>query len=493
MDTAQIIASTRESPIHLRTAEELKDVWVSSFSRWYDRRWIFDNPTHGADHSLAQVNWERELDNGTLLTDATNDRMLDWLRRLAWSLTSAPGDGKEPLAPGSMQSFSLGLGYAASWMVSQSIRMPSQITPAALDHFVSDLPRRLARSGAEEDEGDFEDREVSKNVARKAIMVFIYLWRQRNVLRSAGIEPMPFEPWGGKAASALADQISDQVQGWIQPIPDDAAVLILNSAMGFVDERAVDILRLRDEAEAAFERGGAGSERKGGQTPQGKLKAQVRAVSQYRFSQSGDGVPWHPGIYEDTSVEESPPGLRRLKYLLDDLAGACCIGLMAFTGMRVSELCGLRGGRDSDTGLNKELQVEIAPSGLFERFVIRGELSKQQSSPREVPWLVGLRRASTHDYPAAVRCLEVMDKLMAPYQALCASERLMLNPYKTFPRIESDVGKMTGRRVNYLCRGFINRRVDLSELPDESANAIEPNDLAQWREQKGGAVYLPSA
>lgn len=486
--TTEIIATTIVQPLHLRPMAELVDVHVSTTSRWTDSRWLFDNPTHGSTTGSSSVKWAKVLDDGSLLTDPKHSRLLDWLRRVVWGLFAAPGDDANPLSPATIGSLSIGLTHTVPWLVANAIRWPSEITQDVLDAFLYDLPQRLAVIGESDEGEDIGEPTVSYGAAAFAIRVFRNIWQQRNELEAVGIAPMPREPWGSKSVRRLASRISGQVPGWIQPIPDEAAVEILNAAMAFIGQNADEILHLRDQAEAAWVAGGPGNCLGDGTDKTSRSNARAKILAAFEFScPDGGDSPWHPSLGSLTRSDGSRGSMLALKHLVYDLAGACCLGLMGFTGMRVSEICGLRGGIDPETGFPRDVRIETTPTGLFERCVVRSELSKQQSSPREVPWLLGLRRKGAEDTPMALRCMQVLDRLMSPYQALLGTDRLLVGLCGAagLPRTIDGVRRLSGARLTEFCRGFINRRTDLSELPNESRNAIEPDDLAQWKEKKG--------
>src|SRR4051794_1725134 len=137
--TAEILTETASRPLHLLPAEELHDQWVSTLSQWPDRQWRVDNPTHGASLSSSTCYWDLDLPDGGNLTDDDHSEQLDWMRRLAWSLMAAPGDGAPALKPGSMGSFSFGLRQLAFWMNANGLVRPAQLDAAAIDQYVRDL------------------------------------------------------------------------------------------------------------------------------------------------------------------------------------------------------------------------------------------------------------------------------------------------------------------------------------------------------------------
>jgi hypothetical protein len=520
MLTAEVMRVTVDLPLHLRSREDLAGVWISSRSCWDSATWFLDNPSHGAEHASSSVNWAFEFDDGSNLLDPRHADLLDWLRRLVWSLMATPGDGTRALAPSTISQVRAGLSRTLPWLVANAIRWPHELTPEVLEMYLTDLPELLASNDIEEegelerphdgdeqdveteasyfrDESDekHEDSSVSFNTARLAINVIFYIWRQRKTLHQAGIQPMPAPPWPRHGnVNRIASKISVQMRGWIQPLPDEVAVLVLNKTLGFLITPADDILLLRDACEMAFQcetpdstpysRTGASTWSRGNRA--------VLAAQSFEFSvPEGDNAEWHSPLVGLTRATGSgTTTMLRVKQLVVHLQAACCLGLQTFTGMRVSELCGLRAGIDSETGLPAGVEKRLTPSGLDEEFVLWSELSKGQRSPRDVPWLLGLRRVGDPDWPIGVRCLQLLEELMAPYRILIGSDRLLvsIDSNTGLPKTSLGVGRMTGRQIRAIYRLYLAEWVDLSLLPDESRNALSANDLVRWRESKGSVI-----
>lgn len=456
--------------------QRLADALISSKSRWHSEIWHFDNLSHGARSKASQLIWRISLDDKTLLTDKKHAHLLDWLRRVAWGLAFAPGDGATALSPGSMAGVSHGLSKVVPWLVRNSIRWPHEITPDVLDHFLEDLVEASSEN-------------TGTNSARLQLMVFYYIWRQRKALEKAGIPPMPMKPWPNlRGAQSVAEFAPHAMAGEIAPLPDEVAVPLLNRAAWFLETPAKDILMLRDACNSAYIGGPKPYKGRPGTSPVARSTHQRRAAISFEFrTPPGDSFPWHDSLENYRHHSGASRVMNRVRALTLDLQAACCLILQGFTGMRASELCGLRIGMNRKTGLPVDVELRKSPSGLNEEFVIRGELSKGLKHPASACWLLGSRRIGNGDLPTAVLALITLNQLMAPYRELISSDRLLVTMRSRIglPRTSKAFTRMTTVNLMELYRGFIREWVDLSCLPDESHRSLFHNDLVGWRESKG--------
>lgn len=485
----------RFEPLHLIAASELAGRQVSSFSQWDSPVWQLDNPTHGAHRSSSRVIWKIQLEDGSLLTDAHHYHLLDWLRRVVWSLIAEPGDGRPPLSAGSAGTISAGLSRVVPWLVRNSINSPHELTCEVLDQFLLDLPQLLGSSSCEnhyDSTKDIEDPDITLGAATSSIKIFYYIWRQREALLQAGIPPMPSQPWQEeKGAIRLAIQVSKKVVGWISPLPDEIAVPLLNSAIRFVEGPAEDILRLRDYCEDAYNSAPADNPLEAAVTPYQRFDSQREAAYRFRFTVLPDeSTPWHAPIEEVLRSREGISAMQIVRQRVIDLQAACCILIQALTGMRVSELCGLKAGLDPTTSLPVNVKMRLSSTGLNEEFILVGELSKGHAFPIEVPWLLGSRRCGDNELPIAVRAIILLEKLLRPYRALIDTDKLLISIKcaRGLPKNPGSVSDMISARISEMYKSYISTWVDLSVIPDESIYAAFPKDLVEWRVSSGRII-----
>jgi hypothetical protein len=89
----------------------------------------------------------------------------------------------------------------------------------------------------------------------------------------------------------------------------------------------------------------------------------------------------------------------RLRQLIIAVRSAAHIVIQATTGMRISEICGLKAGIDPETGLPFSVEVQESLNGLSEVFILTSCLSKTEDTPRAVPWILGYRPKGSMDLP----------------------------------------------------------------------------------------------
>ncbi|MFC5570819.1 hypothetical protein ACFPN1_12185 [Lysobacter yangpyeongensis] len=295
---------------------------------------------------------------------------------------------------------------------------------------------------------------------------------------------MPEKPWGEyKGAHSIATQIATEELGWIQPLPDEVAVPLLNRATWFLHTPASDLLELQAEMEAAYYRLPGRHPNGNGTSESAREHRQSKICKEWRFSVfEGDERSWHPPL----AACATAPTQRALR-LIKSLQSAAMLTIQGFTGLRVSELCGLPAGVDPHTGLPHCVECKLSASGLHEIFVLKTELSKTEETPRDTCWQIGLRPVGSEELPIPVRAIIILDELLAPYRRLINSKQLLvsLRASRGLPKTPSGVEKITRDRVLAMYKDFVEEWVDLSELPEESAHPTQSLDLKDWRESKG--------
>ncbi len=472
--------------------DELGQYRISEQSQFKDEVWFFANPTPGATKSRSRLNWGMELFDGSQLTDVRHAQRLNWAKILVLTLLVLPSDGRMP-APGSMGGFQNQFKWLLSWMSEAGYHQPHELTPTVIRHYLDQLPLYImAQTG---------ETEIGIAIARRALTTIMQLWDQRLALAKMGVALSTGHPFEGRGVRSVANSIATKALGWIKPLPDEVAIPLLNKAAWLLGTPADDVLRLLDVVRDPL----AGSiikvERKRGtsncKAGIGRSARKERArdfLDDFEFSAAlGSTEPWHVPL--DPAYGQSPgrnqARMSRVRQLWESIRDAASIIILATTGMRVSELLGIRAGIDEPTGLPNDVRLEVSITGLYEWFVIRSQLSKpEEGLPREVDWVLGMRPLGSVEIPLAVRALYILDRLHKPWRALARTDRLILASMngETLHLTTTRHNAMTSDRVNASIRRFIERWLDLACLPDTSSRKTEENDLVLWRESKG-AVF----
>lgn len=533
------------------SASEISDVRISSFSVWGDKSWKFDNSSHGGKKFV--INWHIELSDGAYFTDERHSYQLYWVKMLAWSLFAAPSDESGSLKGGSVSNLSQGLRYFSKWLVDNHISCPSEINLEIIKTYIHDL----SSDHLSED----EEHTLSETVAWTRLMPLSYLWRQRFVLQRVGIPSMPDPPFGNGGAMKVARRIAQKLRGQLEPLPDEIATRVLNTAMRMIGAPAEDVIHLVSRYRS--------------NPLDGKNVARSRLdyrnyIETFIFS-GEDGVQWEPPLSENadcsgfvdaletrinkylrdvslrwasTPDPKGPmipvcPGYsakhlvdykeicraiglspskytiilrdsklfkkieaigskqgcahsgkyqpsQRLRQLVISIRTAAQIVIQGTTGLRISEICGLRSGIDPSSGLPSGVRIEESASGFGDVFILTSEQSKSEERPREVEWTLGFRPKGDTRLPPAVRAMLVLDRLFESFRSHERSKFLLLGftNLKGLPSDDKGVNRPLSIALGLAMNEFISEWVDFSDLPDTSSKPMHNEDLKAFKDGK---------
>lgn len=480
--------------IHEMSDDELGQYRVSEHSQFQDNVWFFTNPTPGSRNSSSTLNWGMTLFDVSKLTDVQHTARLRWAKILLLTRLVIPSNGRKP-APGSMSTIQYQLNWLLSWMSGAGYHHPHEMTPAVILLYLDQLPGFIAAR--------FDQDEIGVANADAPLATLIQLWNQRQALARMGVESLSSHPFEGRGTRTIAKSIATKASGFIQPLPDEVAIPLLNRAAWFLGTPADDVLKLLDVVRDPLagtrvvinrSRGAGVAVCKAGIKESARLKRARAFLDAFRFgTPPGCTQPWHQPLDSAYArpLERQRSSMGRVRELWEAVRDGAAIIVQATSGMRVSELLGILAGTDEASGLPRGVRLELSATGLYEWFVIRSQLSKtEEGLPREVDWVLGMRPLGSSETPLAVRALQILDQLHEPWRACGGPARLILanRVGETLPVASTRLGAMKCDRVNSSMKRFISRWVDLSGLPDESARKTEDNDLVSWRESKG-AVF----
>lgn len=469
------LVHSKPTNLHELTQDELANHWVSEHSQYKDVRWIFTNLTNGSRNATSTINWAMTLFDGSQLTDKRHVVRLAWAKKLMLSVLTLPAKGRAP-SPGTIGGIQNELNVFLSWMSARGIQTPDELSPFIIEQYITELPTFVS---AREHYEEADDEGIGVAVFDRALAPLMRLWDQRAHLELFGVEPLSHHPFDGKGAHSIALKLATKAQGWIMPLPDEVAIPLFNSATRWLGAPADDVARLLE----VFDVSGI-DDRAHGKAKKDRLKAENKFLRGFSFSvATGESQPWRKPLATKNSA-----AMVEMREIYDSVRDAATIIVQGMSGMRVSELCGIEGGIDEATGLPNGVRLEASLTGLYEWFVIRTELSKtKEGAPREVDWVLGMRPMGSADTPLAVRALLVLSKLFSPWRAAAKTTKLILSARAgmTLPRPSTALTDMKGDGVRSAMKRFLERCVDLSNLPDESARKISDNDLVRWRESKG--------
>lgn len=476
--------------LHELTHAELSKLQVTIYSSFEDNKWFEYNPTPGVGKSASTINWSMRLHDDSFLTDPQHSTRLHWAKVLVLVRLKVPASGVPP-APSTLGTIQSSLKWLISWMAHQGYHEPSELTRVVCDNYLNDLPRFIS---------EVLDTEVfGESTVRLALQPMYDLWTERVALSKMGIRSLPSQPFLGQGVAKIAREMATKSMGWIKPLPDEVAIPLLNKTMWFLGKPAEDVIRLLDVVRDP-EGGGivVVNNGRGGTRTQvagkgGNARRRRGSVfmANFRFSTlEGDSEPWHQPLDVQTTGETgiSSDAQIKLRRLFEAVRDACAITIQAMSGMRMSEVLGIQAGFDDVTGLPKGVRIDESSTGLYEWFVIRTVLSKTEAGlPRDVDWVLGMRPKGTHEIPPAIRALVILNRIYEPWRENAKTERLILasKSGETLQTKANKLGPILASKLHLAMKRFIATWVDLSELPDESLNKSEDNDLIQWRESRG--------
>lgn len=502
-DTASIAASAKGQRIlYLHKPDH---AWVSSQSRFGDDVWIFDILTPGQPASAGRMDWEFEVVDGLLFSHRDFDDLRATLKRFVWSMMCERASGLS-LTAGSIRKVSTGVKSLVRWMFRNEYRALSELTAHASEAFIEDVQEecRATAGGAvpvpsDDDSVDNkdEDDEVTGGQLRPRLQIWGHLWAQRNVMLRSCQDALAEEPFSGRSARSVADELATKAEGWIPPVPDEVALPVMREARRWILERSADILALQDLYLEAYDDAYSLCE-----TVRAYKAKEV--LEKFRFSiDSSTGAPWRNVILPGprATLFRCDWRIARLsshevfRTLVEDLCAACIIVIQGEAGLRINEICGLTGGESLPNGLARIVELRSSKTGLNEHFFLNGLLSKLQQGPREVEWLIGSRPMGTAEIPAPVHAVWVLERLFEPLRkrttdpSLKESLTVQFTAPKGYPRDGVHLGRPMGATLRKLQRQFIGNNVDLNGLPDRNKLG---QDLAEYRDSKGACLRTHS-
>lgn len=477
--------------LHEMEFKDIQDIYVTDESRWSDDHWYFSHQTPGQKRSASLITWAVMLPDGELLTAPAHSQMLDWMKRLLISLMYAPNERGTALSAGSVSNFSSGLRDVAKWMVFTGRSLPHELGPRDIAEFVEDLPDILVGALWEDDASNRRRLDSENGIGEHQVAcrlkIFQHLWRQRRELEKAGIKPMPTAPFHDETTQSIVSSIATKARSRIKAIPDEVAVPLFNAAarlLGLPSEDIVNLFHGVHELEFCSE-----VEDK----YRNKLKlARRRFVDRFSFhTLPGEAEAWHPRI-SVAGTENVDDPLRRfnvVRRLSSRLRTACHIIIQGMTGMRISEICGIKAGVD-EQGFPVNVHIEESASGLYELFLLSTELSKTVNGNACEDWLLGMRPKGSKDIPLPVLAIQILDRLYRPWREMAGIDALFIsfsNPYG-FPSSADSIRPADANALVRDLKRFASREIDYGPIPDTSKNGIGANDLSVWKEMKGQCI-----
>jgi len=465
---------------------------VSRYSLVSDDEWIFEKGN--VRRGPRTVNFRAVVfDDGSKLTDPQHVQTLRWCKALIYSVVHEPANG-----------FSKERSIMHVW---RSIRhfiqwrrnlLPQDLTSALSNEFADHISDGLVEEPdtaldvveeIDDDDALYSSQlDITARGLRTLLLTPALLWEQRKELRRYGIAPPSEPPYDGVNVFRKAESYKTRALGWWQPLPDEVARIVLNSAAQMVlvnSQRIIDhideLYRLQRDARDA------------GLSEEDARQAMGAAAMAFTLPTPA-GRRMRKRAAEAKS--DRPGSLEYIRVLAGHLSGACATVLMMTAGMRVGELPPIRSGTDPESKLPTCVRKTVSPSGLHHLYFLRSELSKVVPTPQEEDWLIGMQPIGSDELPLTVRTLDVLNRLYARVREDHGTTALIPPPefglfVKGDPGVLAslDFDMTTIDSLRHRIPVFLSVHADFSKLPDSSAHCIEPGDLIKYRETHGTCVH----
>ncbi|MGJ7565985.1 hypothetical protein ACSFBM_19195 [Variovorax sp. GB1R11] len=311
------------------------------------------------------------------------------------------------------------------------------------------------------------------------LKVLHMIYRQSDVLREHHVETMPESPYDGLSALAVSKLGAKAANGWIQPYPDVVVLPIWQSASRLLGAPADDVICLVHHCAWL-----TSIYKYSGKRPVTERRKSF--ALEFPFSVlKNESQPWI-NLEEDLPAGITKKPVSRFDFkvvgCLINISGAAVATLLGTTGMHVSELCAMEGGRDSMTDMPACIQTRISRTGLSELFYVQSKMLKNfDDEPLE--WIIGSRPLGSNYVPPSVRAIDIMERLFAPWRtADCSS--LFLNlcaPARNNLALTSDAVKPTSQLLRIWQKEFVLRAQCLDALPDQITGPGGKVDLRGYK------------
>ncbi|MES1974265.1 MAG: hypothetical protein V4472_17545 [Pseudomonadota bacterium] len=271
----------------------------------------------------------------------------------------------------------------------------------------------------------------AKYPVRMALQVWRDLHSQARAFRDAGMPALGFDPFEHEALNDVVKSFACRESDKREALPDDIQAMLFVEAEKWL-ERASDLVSLQNRVlHLLAESGGVA------------VPAILAEVRRGPYRREGD-APWHvvPG-----SVRTGAMAVLHLRDLIGTLDGAMSHMVLHELGQRPSEYVSMEGGFDAETGLPGCVERMSFPEEGVDMFLVHGTKFKMEREPVPDIWVAGTTPKGSNLPPPAVRAIEVLDWIHAPWRG--ESEKLLVsfNFHPDPATREASMGKVRMRKV----------------------------------------------
>jgi integrase len=341
--------------------------------------WVLAATSARLEDRPVVIRWDFLLPNGHRFTHPRYATLLESARQHLALLRVGTAASARGCSAFSLRTYFYCLRALIRWMSELGITRFADLDEAAMAAFKQVITQRRG----------YAARTISKVTLRYHYHVLISLYRQRSAVRDAfRVDPFP----GLNARAATGHQLNDRKV--TACTPDPVAIPLIQGAIEFLSDSAVQILAARERA--------------------------LRVYSQVKAASGDKRRAWRVmnAAMSEMSID-TPKGTqqlgsyRSLSMLIDLLYGACFVIISYLVGPRVSEILYLQAGcvQPFDPGTDGAVPVGA---------IIVGTIYKAESyHGRRHQWI-----APT----PAVHAISVLEALSAPHRARTGGKELWQRP-----------------------------------------------------------------
>lgn len=428
---------------------------VTNRSFWSAAVWRFDVDRAGKGNLC--LNWQLDCPEARWKCPSFQI-LLDQAKRILLSSKIKSRRGKN-LKSATLQLVGAGLRLLINWMHSSGLFTFSALTPDAFARYA----RYLAATRVDVD----EQQRIASGTLAKLLDVAVRAFEQSVLFEDFPDARIPQHPLRGETAHAYALGVCDPTRGSIPPVPDAVFDPLMTAALDWIENRSADILELVKIYTNA-------SRKTLESTSHNYLPFINQRLLDFRFNGSGSIPDWRPPLctaLEVIVITEEGEELKKLtpaqqfRDLIMDLYGAATCIIQGFTGIRVSELAGLKGTPEQPDGSPACIKKLPAMMGHNEAFYLVGYIYKSKKTPEPAEWIIAVRPFGVMTVPPVVKAIEVILKLFDYWRQLAGVDELSLSVVQAngLARLSNSVGPIMSDRIRTLQQKFLARHVQLGE------------------------------
>ncbi|TAU52545.1 hypothetical protein ELI43_06835 [Rhizobium leguminosarum] len=440
-----------QAPAYLWPASRMRIFQLSVHSLFADIVWKFD--TLVAGQTTCSINWRLGVPNEMWVSLKFQRLLRDAKRFLVAYLV------EEDPRPNTFVQRAADFRQLIIWMFQRDYRSFAELGDDAREEYFNHMCARYY-------DVDRKIRVVDRTIdMHMSVVTLLFKHRDRfsDLTRlQIALGQLRNLEWNGSGRKLGAPKVKN-----IPAVPEGVFNPMMKEALCWVDHYSADIIELVSIQEEAASLSFAWNSNN-------YTYYINRRLEGYRFKTlPGATAPWRHDLKGVEYIEEAdeeghrkngfrPLGI--LRELINNLVASCAIVIQGFSGIRVSELMGLR----ADAGIQDIwpscIDVRASVDGLNDVFLLEGEIFKGicGEEPREGHWVVGIRPVGSDFIPPVVRALNTLLSLLQGWRKLSQDDNVFLYPTTGgIPRRQNSVGGMLSETLRRLQQNFLWKCVRL--------------------------------